>query len=99
MLGLGAVVSATILALHGPLNAAELLAPSGTGRADFGAPIYCERCGCMSVAYARHRELRSTYGLSFDPRNYDTTEPHFYLGRMRAYPRYFVDGLPVAGSC
>jgi hypothetical protein len=36
--------------------------------------------------------LESTYGTAFDPRNDDQTEPHYYWGRVRAYPRYFVDG-------
>ena len=79
----------------GPLVAAELLAP----RAYFRAPAYCGPCGCLTVANVYHRELRSTYGLGFDPRNYDTAEPHFYFGRVRAYPRYFVDGIPVSGPC
>jgi hypothetical protein len=30
--------------------------------------------------------LESTYGTGFDPRNYDTTEPHHYLGPVRAWP-------------
>jgi hypothetical protein len=35
--------------------------------------------------------LESTYGVGFDPRSFDTTEPHYYLGRLRSYPRYSVD--------
>jgi hypothetical protein len=47
-----------------------------------------------------HRTLESTYGLGFDPRNYNQTEPHYYFGRVRAFPRYFVDGVPVdPGPC
>ena len=45
--------------------------------------------------FSYHRELRTTYGIGFDPRNYDTTEPHYYLGPMRAYPRYWVSAAPV----
>jgi hypothetical protein len=51
----------------------------------------CGCCGCLRVTYDRHRELRSTYGAHFDPRNYDQTEPHYYFGRVRAYPQYWTD--------
>jgi hypothetical protein len=49
----------------------------------------CGWCGCTAVSYVRHRELRSTYGLRFDPRNFDQTEPYHYYGRMRTYARYW----------
>jgi hypothetical protein len=51
----------------------------------------CGCCGCLGVVYDYHRELRSTYGSHFDPRNYDQTEPHYYVGRTRAYPQYWND--------
>ena len=51
---------------------------------------WCGPCGCLHVSYVHHRELRSTYGIGFDPRNYDGTEPHYFFGPMRAYPRYWV---------
>lgn len=51
----------------------------------------CGPCGCLHVTYDYHPELRSTYGLSFDPRNYDQTQPHYYWGPVRAYPRYWCD--------
>jgi len=87
-----------MVTLSGPLGATELPAPS-INYAGIGAPVYCGPCSCLGVVYAYHPELRSTYGLSFDPRNYDTTQPHYYFGRMRAYPHYYVDGLPARGSC
>ena len=59
------------------------------------ATLWCGECGCLHKSYVYHRELRSTYGISFDPRNYDETEPHYYLGRMRAYPRYWVTAGPL----
>ena len=40
----------------------------------------------------------STYGLDFDPRNFDQTEPYFYLGRVRTYPQYWVDGQCPPGQ-
>jgi hypothetical protein len=53
--------------------------------------IYCGMCGCLHVAYDYHRELRSTYGTGFDPRNYDQTEFYYYPGRVKAYPHYWSD--------
>jgi len=95
MMALGGIVSAIIVASPCSLGAAELLAPAQAAR------VYpnCGPCGCLSVAYVHHRDMQSTYGLGFDPRNYDQTEPRFYFGRMHAYPRYFVDGVPAPGSC
>ena len=65
--------------------------------ADLAVPAYraaaaqgCGSCGCLHVSYVHHRVLRSTYGIGFDPRNYDGTEPHYFFGPMRAYPRYWV---------
>ena len=54
------------------------------------AAHYCGCCGCLHASHVYHRELRSTYGLAYDPRNYDQTEPHYYFGPVRAYPRYWV---------
>jgi hypothetical protein len=51
----------------------------------------CGCCGCLHVFYDYHRELRATYGAGMDPRNYDQTEPHYYFGRVRAYPQYWSD--------
>jgi hypothetical protein len=60
---------------------------------------HCGPCGCLYVGYVYHRELRSSYGLTFDPRNYDTTEPHYFFGPLRAYPRYFIDAWIAPGTC
>jgi hypothetical protein len=54
-------------------------------------PPRCGCCGCLHTFYDYHRELRSTYGVHMDPRNYDQTEPHYHFGRMRAYPHYYSD--------
>jgi hypothetical protein len=35
--------------------------------------------------------LRSTYGIAFDPRNFDETQPYYYFGPVRAYPRFWCD--------
>jgi hypothetical protein len=92
-------VAAFLLASPTPrLGAAELL-PRHVAHAHSRVPAHCGPCGCLLVTYVYHRDLRSTYGLSYDPRNYDQTEPHFYLGRLRAYPRYSVDGYPAPGAC
>jgi hypothetical protein len=50
----------------------------------------CGPCGCLEVTYVYHRQLESTYGVGFDPRSFDTTEPYYYWGPARAYPRYRV---------
>jgi hypothetical protein len=72
------------------------LVPGSATAADLPIPVsrnaarWCGPCGCLHVSYVHHRELRSTYGLSYDPRNYDGTEPHYFFGPMRAYQRYWV---------
>jgi hypothetical protein len=100
ILTLGGLLGVIVLANSVPLSAAELPLPqAGAAEARSPASIYCGICGCLQVAYVHHREVEATYGLAFDPRNDDQTQPYFYLGRMRAYPRFFVDGVPVPGSC
>jgi hypothetical protein len=101
LLALGSIFGALVLATAAPVRAADVpLVPAGvTHQAHDPVPVYCGPCGCLQVVYVYHRELRSTYGLAFDPRNDDTTEPQYYFGPPRAYPRYFVDGVPVPGSC
>jgi hypothetical protein len=95
---LGMCIAAILATLFGsPAVAADLSVPPTVAPA--GAQSYCGPCGCQGVAYVYHRSLESTYGLNFDPRNYDQTVPHYYFGRMRSYPRYFVDGVPAPGSC
>jgi hypothetical protein len=77
------------------VQAADLsIPPAAAPRA-----VYCGPCGCLRVTYVYHRSLGSTYGANFDPRNDDQTVPHYFFGRTRAYPRYFVDGIPAPGSC
>jgi hypothetical protein len=78
--------------------AAGLLAGSQSARAaDLGVPApaaqaeECGPCGCVHVSYDYHRELRSTYGVAFDPRNFDQTQPYYYFGPVRAYPRFWCD--------
>ena len=96
---LAMAVQLGVIVLAAPLSAADLSVQVGVPQSRNPATIYCGPCGCLQVAYVHHRELRSTYGLAFDPRNYDQTEPHFYFGPVKAYPRYFVDDVPVPNSC
>jgi hypothetical protein len=92
LIGIGGLISLT---LPGLVWGAELNVPGSEARA-----ADCGPCGCLQVTYDRHRVLEQTYGLGYDPRNFDTQEPYFYFGRMRAYPRYFIDGWVLAGrSC
>ena len=93
-----------------PLIAAFVLAATaglqaGSARAaDLGVPgpgvraADCGPCGSCSVTYDYHPELKTTYGLGFDPRNYDATEPHFYLGPVRAYPHYWCQNAVYFGK-
>jgi hypothetical protein len=86
-----ALVAAVALCNVGlPLKAADRDVPRGV-RAERYSPGACGCCGCLGTTYDYHRELRSTYGTHFDPRNYDQTEPHYYFGRVRAYPQYWTD--------
>jgi len=94
LLAVGVSVAATALSYF-PLQATELRPPRVISHPERD----CDPCGCLAVAYAYHRELRSTYGLGFDPRNYDATQPHYYFGRIRAYPRYFVEGAAAPADC
>ena len=89
------VAAAGVAAVPVSAAAAELL-PSAVAhvRHHYGVSC-CGPCGCLHVSYVYHRELRSTYGLSFAPRNYDQTEPYYHFGRVRTYPRYWVDADPV----
>jgi hypothetical protein len=77
------VLAATAGLLAGSTRAADLGVPGPGEQA-----AYCGPCGCLQVTYDYHPKLRSTYGLAFDPRNFDTTEPHFYYGPVRAWPHY-----------
>src|SRR6202012_151966 len=91
MAGLGALLHESS---QNVLQAAELPPPQPQGPVSARGEN-CGPCGCLQVTYDYHRELRSTYGRDYDPRNFDTTEPQFYFGPVRAYPRYFVDGVPL----
>jgi hypothetical protein len=94
---IGSVAGAIFLASAGSLWAADL--PSRVAPNEVRVAPDCGPCGCLAVVYDYHRELRSTYGADYDPRNYDTTEPHYYFGPMRAYPRYYVEGGPTPSTC
>lgn len=98
MLFVGGVVGVFMMASSGSLGAAELETPALSG-AHVRVPLDCGPCGCLQVEYVYHRELRSTYGLSFDPRNFDTTEPYYYFGPMRRYPRFRAEGWAGNGPC
>jgi hypothetical protein len=92
---LGAVTAAGVPAASVSAVAAELLPPAVARVRHQHTAAWYSPCGCLRVSYVFHRELRSTYGVSFDPRNFDQTEPYYYFGAVRAYPRYWVDVGPV----
>ena len=91
----GMVTAAGVPAVPVSAVAAELLPPAVAHVRHHHATLCCGSCGCLHVGYVYHRELRSTYGLSFDPRNFNQTEPYYHFGRVRAYPRYWVGAEPV----
>jgi hypothetical protein len=95
VLVLAAVTAAGVPAAPVSTVAAELLPPTIAHVRHQHTAAWYGPCGCPHVSYVFHRELRSTYGLSFDPRNFDQTEPYYHFGRLRAYPRYWVDAEPV----
>jgi hypothetical protein len=96
--GVAALLLVASPVVASPAVAADLSVSPRVGRAQVRP--HCGPCGCWRVTYVYHRVLESTYGRSFDPRNDDQTEPHYYFGRVHAFPRYFVDGVPVdPGSC
>jgi len=85
------MAAAAVPSLPNSAGAAELLGPPPVHARHHHAAPWCGPCGCLHVDYDYHRELRSTYGLSFDPRNFDQTQPYYYFGPVRAYPRYWCD--------
>jgi hypothetical protein len=87
----GMVAATGMTAVPVSVSAAELLPPTVAHVRHHYGSLCCGPCGCLHVSYVYHRELRSTYGLSFDPRNFDQTEPYYLFGPVRAYPRYWVD--------
>jgi hypothetical protein len=98
MVVLGAGITSLFVALSwSTLKAADLNIPPRVGATN--VPPQCGPCGCPRVTYVYHRSLEATYGAGFDPRSYDETQPHYYFGPMRAYPRYFIEGGPGPGPC
>jgi hypothetical protein len=89
------VAAAGVAAVPVFAAAAELLPPAVAHLRHHYGVTCCGPCGCLHVGYVYHRELRSTYGLSFDPRNFDQTQPYYHSGPVRAYPRYWVYADPV----
>jgi hypothetical protein len=78
-----------LIAMPSSATAAELTVPPPAPRVHHAEE--CGPCGCVRVSYDYHRELRSTYGLAFDPRNFDQTQPYYYFGAVRPYPRFWCD--------
>jgi hypothetical protein len=83
------VVVAGAMSVTTSASSAELQLPEPASRSGHFASD-CGPCGCLRVSYIYHRDMRTTYGTGFDPRNFDQTQPYFYPGRVRAYPRFWV---------
>ena len=82
------VAAAGVAAVPVSAAAAELLPPAVAHVRHHYDAACCGPCGYLGVGYVYHRELRTTFGLSFDPRNFDQTEPYYHFGPVRAYPRW-----------
>jgi hypothetical protein len=83
------------MAVMASAYATELLPPVSARVHPIHVAPACGPCGCLHVTYVYHRDIRTTYGAGFDPRNYDQTEPHFYLGPVRSHPRFWVCADPA----
>jgi hypothetical protein len=70
---------------------AELQIPPASHAHQYREASSCGPCGCLHVTWTYHRVLLSTYGVGFDPRNFDTTQPFFYYGAVRAYPHFWCE--------
>jgi len=72
-----------------PAGAADYQVAPKARSASYARPHnpYCsECCGCPVARLVRHRELRSGYASSYDPRV--MTEPRYFYGSMRMYARF-----------
>jgi hypothetical protein len=93
LIGSWGLVGLVTVAWCGLVDAAELAVKTHV------APARCGPCGCLERTSVYHPDLQSTYGLLYDPRNFDTTEPYYYLGPVRRHLRFYVDGVPAPGTC
>lgn len=89
------LIVAGAIAVTASAFGAELLPPPGVRVRHLHVAPACGPCGCLRVTYVYHRDIRTTYGTGFDPRNFDQTEPYFYPGPVRGYPRYWVCADPA----
>jgi hypothetical protein len=90
------IISALVAGLFAA--AGMVAVPVSATAADMSLPVkaapaseQCGPCGCLQVTYDYHRELRTTFGTGFDPRNFDQTQPYYYFGPVRPYPQYWTD--------
>jgi len=89
LLGLGGIMMAT------PAVAADYAVQPRERylQIDRGPNPYCgPRCGCPTVTFVRHRELRQSYSSGFDPRERD--EPHYSYGAVKTYARFERQNFP-----
>lgn len=88
-----ALIVLGVMAVIASAFGAELALPAGAQLRHRHLAPACRPCGCLHVSFVYHRDLRTTYGTGFDPRNFDQAQPYFYPGRVYAYPRYWVDPI------
>lgn len=85
--GVAAIALVAAMALTPSAHAADARVPRHA--AHQRVYEYNDGCGCWHVTIVYHRELLYTYGWNVDPRKFDQTEPYYYHGAVRAYPRFW----------
>lgn len=88
-----AVLAGLTIAISGSrvVLGAELQIPPAAHAHQYQEAHTCGPCGCLHVTWTYHRVLLSTYGIGFDPRNFDTAQPYFHYGAVRAYPHFWCE--------
>lgn len=88
--GLAAIALATLAALPQSALADDWQPRHRIHARRAQAPVYHyeDACGCLTVTFEYHREMKYTYGAGVDPRSFDETAPYYYYGAVKAYPRY-----------
>ena len=89
--GLAAIALVTVAALPQSANADAWNTRHRHHARIAAAPVYHyeDSCGCLTMTFEYHRVMKYTYGSDLDPRSFDQTDPYFYYGPVRAYPRYW----------
>jgi hypothetical protein len=88
-LALSALILATVLFSPHATFAADLRLSKSSIKTPAGARHPIDACGCLRSGVYYDREIVYGYGPTFDPRYMATSEPHYFLGNVRAYTWYW----------